>query len=188
MSGIDPAQKDKIIQFCSNPNLVNYTFLMLRPGVYGWMVELEYTKFTPDTEANNGFHMFVCKFPEIEPIDALTMCVVSIDKSGQEFADALLWNHGLKKVGPNKTFVCIGPHGQEEFFVHGPNTYVLENHSKGAKNVVYTNDPEKLRKAREHESQLAERFFLEHEAWLNTPEGKAIADAYWARHPSGKVY
>lgn len=186
MSGIDPATKEKIIEFCSNPDLRNYTFLMLRPGVYSWMVELEYTKFKPDTDANDGFHMFVCKFPELEPIPNLTMCVVSIDKSGQEFAEQILSKHGLKRSPPNQTFALLGPKGREDFFVHGPNTFVLENYGKD--HVVYTNDPVKLKQAHSNELSIAEKYFVEHETWLKTPEGKVISEAYWKKHPSGKVY
>jgi hypothetical protein len=152
------------------------------------MVELEYTKFKPDTDANDGFHMMVCTFPEEEPLEQLTIGVISIDQSGQVFAESTLWDHGLKKSPPGMTIACMTPKGREEFFLHGPNTFVLENHSKGSEHVVYTNDPVKLAKAREHEHAYAQRFFDAHRKWLETPEGLAEAQAYWKKHPSGRVY
>jgi len=183
-----PATKDEIIRECSKPDRRNYVCLLMRPGFYSWMVELEYTKFTPDTDANDGFHLFWCKWPEDDPVPQLTMGVVSIDKSGQEYAEAILWQHGLKKCAAGTVFTVLGGSSPQQFFVHGPNTFPLENHSKGAENVVYTNDPVKIKAARAHEMAIAQRFFDEHAQWLETPEGKAIANAYWKKHPTGRVF
>jgi hypothetical protein len=187
-SKIQPSTKDEILKECNRPDRRNYVCLMMRPGFYSWIVELEYTFFKPDTDANDGFHLMLSMWPDNEPpIPALTMGVVSIDQSGQAFAESILYDHGLKAIGPNKAFILVGPHGTEQFFVHGDNTWVLENHSKGAENVVYTNDPVKLKAAWEHEQQQAQRFFDAHAAWLTTPEGEAQFKAYWDKHPEGTV-
>lgn len=183
-----PASKEDIIRECSQPDRRNYCSFLMRPGFWAWSVELEYTKFKPDTDANDDFHLMVSMFPEKDPIPQLIIGVVSIDKSGQEFAESILWKHGLRKCDPGLTIKCLGPGGEEDFFLYGPNIFVLENHSKGAINVVYTNDPVKMMAAFAHEQQQVQRFFDEHKAWIKTPEGRAIADAYWKRHPSGRVY
>lgn len=183
-----PVDKEELIQTCSNPDVFNYVCLLMRPGFYGWIVELEYTRFKPDTDANDDFHMAVCKFPDNDPIPQLTVGVITIDRDGKEYADSLLWKHGLKKTQPGMALKCFGPKGGEDFFIHGPNTVILENHSKGGQNVAYTNDPEKMKAAYKHERDMVEHFFKEHLAWIETPEGKAIAEAYWAKHPGGRVY
>jgi hypothetical protein len=156
---------------------------MERPGVYSWMVEVEYTQFKPDTDENDMFHMFVCKWPEDDPRFALQICVINLHKSGQTFAESILWDHGLKRSPPGMVLRMMGPNGSQDFFVKGPNTFVLENH--GVRNVAYTNDPKKTKEAFEHECQQAEEFFEAHKKWLETPEGLAIANAYWKKHPSG---
>jgi hypothetical protein len=181
------SDKDEIVKICSQPDRCNYVSLLDRPGLFGWAVELEYTQFTPDTDAWDGFHLMLCKWPENIPIP-LTIAVVSIDKSGQPFADSILWDHGLRKCSPGMTIRIMSAEGIEDFWLHGPDTFVLENHSKGSEHVVYTNDPIKLQAAREHENAMAQRFVDEHLKWLETPEGKAIADAYWKKNPSGKAY
>lgn len=157
---------------------------MLRPGFYSWMVEVEYTQFKPDTDANELFHMAVCQWPKDAP---LLIGVISIHKSGQAFADSILAKHGLKRSPPGMVLRMLGGQKRiQDFFVKGPNTCVLENFGKN--NVAYTNDPVKRTEAFEKESELAQTFFDAHKQWLETPEGKAQYDAYWAKHPSGKVY
>lgn len=177
--------RQQIIEFCSNPDLVNYVCLLLRSGIYAWMTEIEYTKFKPDTPANDGFHLFQCKWPEDDPVPAFTMVIVSFDKSGQEFAESILWKNGLKKCPSDMVAISIGPQGSEKFFLTGPNVFQLENHSRGAKNVVYHNDPKLTEAAFEHEKAQVKVFHDEHEAWLKTPEGKASYEAYWAGKPEG---
>jgi hypothetical protein len=183
-----PVGKEELIRVCSDPDVINYVCLLLRPGFYGWMVELEYTRFKPDTDANDDFHLSVSAFPEKHPIPQLAIGTVTIDCDGKEYADSLLWKHGLKKSEPGMALKCFGPDGEENFFIHGPNTVILENHSKGAENVIYTNDQKKIQAAFEHERAMVEHFFEEHLTWIETPEGKAIADAYWKKHPGGRVY
>jgi len=181
--------KEEVIRICSHPDRRNYVCLLMRPGFYGWMVQLEYTVFKPDTDDNDDFHMMLCKWPESEPIAPLTIGVISIHKRGQEFADSTLWYHGLKKTNPDTVLTTFTPTGgTEKFFLSGPNVFNLENHSEGTKHVVYYNDPDKMELARKHEHEYCERFFEEHRKWIESPEGKAIADAYWAKHPEGRVW
>jgi hypothetical protein len=182
-----PATKEEVIKFCSNPQLVNYYCFISRPGIYAWMVEVEYTKFKPDTPANDGYHLLFSEYPEKKPIPELTMMIMSIDKSGQEFAESILWKHGLKRCRAGMVAMVIDSKGPHEFFLQGPNVFCLENHNKGAENVIYKNDPEKMAKAREHEMEQVRKFFDEHKKWIESPEGKIIAEAYWKKNPTGYV-
>src|SRR6266850_4357026 len=168
------ATRSELIEFCRNPELINYVCLSQRPGFYSWAVELEYTRFKPDTFANDGFHLAFSKWPEEDPIPSLTMAIVSIDKSGQAFAEGILWKHGLRKCKAGYVAVAFDRLGKHEFFIQGPNAFYLENHSKGAVNVAYLNDPKKTEAAWEHEKALANKFMDEHQAWIDTPEGKAV--------------
>jgi len=196
------------------PGVVNYIGMMMRPGIYCWTVEIEYTMFKPDTDANDEFHLGTIAWPKDWPPPWNIYCIASFHERAQEFAESILWKHGLRKVAPGHTIVSfggerspeqefpvdieeliekgsleftIGKLASEKFPLEGPNIFFLENHSKGASNVVYTNDPEKLRAAWELELKQAQVFFDEHQRWLQTPEGKAIFEAYWAKHPEGHV-
>jgi hypothetical protein len=176
---ISPATLQEIKELCANPNYISYCVIWTRPGVLAWAVELEYTKFKPDTELNDDFHMSTMKWPEDLKDLGLLYTIVTFHKSEQEFAESLLWKNGLRKVTE------IGPEGVKKFPLSGPSIFFLENHSKGASNVIYTNDPVKLKAAHEHEVAQCQVFFDAHQAWLKTPEGKATADAYWKQHPKG---
>jgi hypothetical protein len=171
--------------------MVSYCTMLMRPGVHAWTVELEYTMFKPDTDANDGFHLAIMKWPDDVPPPAGLYAVVTFEKRAQVFAEGILWKHGLRKVRKGYTQMVIsGVSGKavvEKFPITGPNVFFLENHSKGAANVIYTNDPVKIRIAHEHEVKQAQVFFDEHERWLQTEEGKAIADAFWKKHPEGHV-
>lgn len=179
---------DEIRKQCAEPGMVSYCAMMMRPGIHAWTVEIEYTMFKPDTDANDGFHLVTMVWPEgLEP-DVGLYCIATFEQRAQEFAESILWKNGLRKVKEGYTQIVINPGGKtEKFPISGPNVFFLENHSKGAANVIYTNDPVKIRAAMEHEFNQTQKFFDEHKRWLETPEGKAIADAYWKKHPEGQV-
>jgi hypothetical protein len=167
--------------------MVSYCTMVMRPGVHAWTVEVEYTMFKPDTDANDGFHLATMKWPEDIPMPMSLWCVATFEKRAQMFAESILWRHGLRKVSKGFVSMVIGGGKAQKFPITGPNVFFLENHSKGAANVIYTNDPAKIRIAWEHEMKQAQKFFDEHKRWLETEEGKAIADAFWAKHPGGHV-
>lgn len=170
------------------PDVVNYVGMMMRPGIYAWCVEVEYTMFKPDTEANEDYHLGTMAWPKDWPPPWNIYLIASFHKRGQMFAEKILWRHGLKKVAPGHIITALtGEKGPEQFPLVGDNVFYLENHSKGAANVVYTNDQEKIRVAWEHERQQAQVFFDAHAKWLETPEGKAEFDAFWAKRPEGSV-
>lgn len=182
-----PASIEEVRERCNDPNLVSYCSMLVRPGIHAWTVELEYTMFKPDTEANMGFHLATMKWPGDMPLPAGLWCVATFEKRAQIFAEGILWKHGLRKIEQGSIPMVLGGGKQQVFPIKGPNVFYLENHSKGASNVIYTNDPEKQRIAWEHEVKQTQVFFDEHKRWLATPEGKAEADAFWAKHPEGKV-
>lgn len=175
-TGLDPIIKD--------PNMVTYCSLILRPGITAWITEIEFTMFKPDTDANDGFHVAIIKWPESVPLE---YCVVVFEKRAQAFAESILWRNGLRKVTEGFTQMMMGGGKIEKFPIIGPNVFFLENHSKGASNVLYTNDPVKLKAAREHEWSQTQKFHDEHKRWLATEEGKATAEAFWKKHPEGRV-
>jgi hypothetical protein len=185
---VTPVTLEKIREQCADPNHVSYCGMMMRPGIHAWTVEVEYTQFKPDTDANDGFHLATVRWPEDVPPPIGLYAVIIFEKRAQEFAESILWKHGLKKVREGFVQMVISPKGTtQKFPITGPNVFFLENHSKGASNVIYTNDPVKIQAAWEHEVKQTQKFFDEHQRWLATPEGKAIADAFWAKHPEGHV-
>jgi hypothetical protein len=138
-------------------------------GVLAWMTEIEYTLFKPDTDANEGFHISTVRWPDDVPPPAGIYNVVTFEKRAQIFAESILWKNGLKKVALGFTQIVIGGGGKvEKFPLRGPNIFFLENHSKGAANVIYTNDPVKIRIAHEHEMKQCEPYFEDHKKWLET--------------------
>lgn len=181
---ISPVELEHIRKRCAEPDVVTYCGLLMRPGLHAWTVEVEYTMFTPDTDANDGFHLAYMKWPDDTQ---LPYSVATFDKRGQEFAESILWKHGLRKVSKGFTAMVFGGGKTEKFPLTGDNVFFLENHSKGASNVIYTNDPMKIQAAWKHELEQCQVFFDEHKHWIETPEGKAIADAYWKKHPEGHV-
>lgn len=181
------ATLDQVKERCADPGLVNYCTMLMRPGVHAWIVEVEYTMFKPDTDANLGFHLALMKWPPDVPWPVGLYSVASFEKRAQASAESILWKHGLRKVREGYVQTMIGGGKIEQFPITGPNVFFLENHSKGASNVIYTNDPEKMWIAHEHEMKQVQVFFDEHRRWLETEEGKAAADAFWAKHPEGKV-
>jgi hypothetical protein len=180
---------DEVKERVFQPNVVNYIGLMLRPGMYAWTVEVEYTMFKPDTEDNDDFHLGTMKWPEDWPLPWNVYLIASFHKRGQMFAEKILWRHGLKKVTPGYVPMALtgGKDKPQKFPLEGGNIFYLENHSKGAANVIYTNDEVKIRAAMEHEQKQAQVFFDEHKKWLETPEGKATFDAFWEKRPEGHV-
>lgn len=181
---ISAATLDQVKKRCAQPGMVSYCALLMRPGLNAWIVEIEYTMFKPDTDANDGFHLAYVAWPDDCPVP---YCVATFEERAQEFAESILWKHGLRKVNKGFTQVVLGGGKAERFPIEGPNIFFLENHSKGASNVIYTNDPVKIEAARKHETEQCQKFFDEHKRWIETPEGKAIANAYWAKHPTGHV-
>lgn len=177
--GIAPTTQ-QLAEFCANPDLITYTCMALRVGYMGWMVQMEYTYFKPDTDANDQFFLSWMKWPDDMP---MFWVVVSMPREYEAKATALLWQHGLKAI-EGGVAAMITDKGVIQFPIHGDNVIAMENHSKGAGNVMYTNDEKKMEAARNHEKNvICEPFFVEHIKWLNTPEGRRAARLYWARHP-----
>jgi hypothetical protein len=149
------------------------------------MTQLEYTYFRPDTPKNEEFFLSVMKWPEDVQ---MLWAIVKVPRAYEKAARELLWQHGLKVGGENDpgqeyTFIVIGPEGPQKFPLEGENVFCLENHSKGAGHVAYTNDPEKINAAEEAEKEICKRFRDEHEEWLAIPENYAAAKAYWDSRP-----
>lgn len=177
---------EKIREKCADPNHVSYCAMMMRPGVHGWITELEYTMFKPDTDANDGFHLVTIKWPDGVPPPVGLYAVAIFERRAQAFAESILWKHGLRKITEGFVQMVINPGGKiDKFPITGRNIFFLENHSKGAANVIYSNDPVKIQTAWEHELKQTQKFFDEHKRWLDTPEGRASFKAYWAKHPEG---
>lgn len=183
------ASLEEIVRFTSNPELVSYCAMGNRLGMRGWMTEVEFTWFMPDTLLNDNFYLSLMKWPDDFPIPWV---IITIPREYETRATALLWNHGLK-IGGSKDpdpegglycFVMFDSKGAHQFPLVGVNIHCLENHSEGTQHVAYTNDPEKLKAAREHEEEvIIGKFHEEHRLWLNTVEGRLVARAYWATHP-----
>jgi hypothetical protein len=175
---------EEVEKVCLQPQYVNYCALWDRPGLLHWMVELEYTKFKPDTDANDDFHLSIMRWPDDV---GLLYAVITFHKKEQEWAESRLWENGLRKVTEGFTQIILGGGKAQQFPLSGDNIFFLENHSQGAANVIYANDPKKREEAHKHEMALCQPFFDEHTKWINTPEGEAIANEYWSRHPEGRV-
>jgi hypothetical protein len=165
-----------------NPNYVTYCAFAPRPGVRAWMTEIEYTRFRPGTIRNDDFHVAIIKWPE--GLMAQWLAII-FHKSEQQFAESILWKNGLRKVEDGFTQKVIGSEGVQDFPISGPNVFFLENHSKGGGNVVYTNDPIKIKAAEELEDKQCQVFFDAHEEWLKTPEAAEEVAAFLKEHPDG---
>jgi hypothetical protein len=172
---------------CADPSTVVFASMWDRIGITGWMTQLEYTYFRPDTPANEQINVFMMKWPDNFP---MFWVLVQIPRTHEKVAKELLYFHGLKVGGENDpegargyTFMVLGPKGEEKFPLQGENIFCLENHSKGTKHVAYTNDPEKLKAAKAAEDEIVKRFHDEHETWLSDPDNYAAAEAYWASRP-----
>ncbi len=186
--GFNTPTLDEVIEFTNDTNKVHYASMGNRMGINGWLTQVEYTYFKPDTPMQEKFDMTVMKWP-----DDLEMIwvIASMPIEFEERATHLLWQHGLKVAGVNDpsgekyTFMVIGgPEGKQTFPLQGDTVRCLENHNQGAQNVAYTNDPEKIRAAYEHEEkQIIAKFHADHAAWLATPEGFAEAEVYWKTRP-----
>lgn len=182
------ADLKEVQKLTDDPNMVTYCCMMARPGLTHWLVEIEYTLFKPDTDANLGFHIATIKWPSDFPVSPSSLYAVAcFERRAQMFAESILWRNGLRKVTEGFTLMVIGASEMAKFPIRGPRVFYLENHSQGAGNVIYTNDPAKLQVAHDHEMKQCQVYFDEHKAWLATEEGKAIADAFWKKHPEGKV-
>lgn len=162
-----------------DPNNVTYCVLATRLGVNPWLVELEYTKFKPGTDTNDKFHVFIIKWPKDLPMFTV---VASFDKSEKEFAESLLEKNGLRKILPGNVMMVIGPEGTEKFPIEGPNVFYLENRSGSP---MYTNDEKQIDAARAKEHEFCQKFFDEHDRWMQTPEGIKAGDEWDAKHPAG---
>lgn len=184
MGHVSPATTEEIQAVCNDPNKVTYCCFSFRPGIRAWMTEIEITKFRPGTLRNDDFHMVLMKWPE--GLDALWIIII-FDKSEQKFAESILWKNGLRKVKDGFTQHVINPHDKtiEKFPISGPNVFFLENHSKGAANVVYSNDPVKIQAANELEDKQCQVFFDLHDEWLKTPEAQVAMAEYMKKHPDG---
>lgn len=183
MPGVSPATDEEIQAVCNDPNNVSYVCMGFRPGIRAWMTEIEVTRFRPGTLRNDEFHMVLMKWPDGVP---LLWLIIIFDKSEQEFAESILWKNGLRKVEEGFTqMVMGGKKGLEKFPITGDNVFFLENHSKGAANVFYSNNPEKMNAAKELEDRQCQVFFDQHTEWLKTPEAEKEIAEYMKRHPEG---
>lgn len=185
--GIGLHNLEEIQHRCANPKQVVFASMQDRIGLVGWMTQLEYTYFRPDTPANEDFNLYIMKWPDDDPF---YWVLVQIPKTHEKIAKELLFDHGLKVGGENDakgprgyTFILFDHNGKHEFPIQGENVFCLENHSKGTDHVAYTNDKEKLKSAKEAEDAIVKRFHDEHDAWLAVPENLAAAEAYWASRP-----
>lgn len=179
---IDPATLAEIQTVVDEPDMVTYYGLLGRPGMYGFMVELEYTKFKPDTDANDDFHMAIVTWPEGI---GLKWVLIIFHQSEQGFAESILWKHGLRRVKEGYVGIIIGgPEGAQKFPIKGPRCFCLENHGP---NVVYTNDPVKMQAAWDHEKQMVEHFFEDHKKWFEDPANQEVIEAYWKKHPEKRT-
>lgn len=200
-------QIQQIAEVIANPDYVTYCSLEMRPGVRAWMTEIEYTKFRPGTLDNDDFHLGVLRWPDGQW--GMFYLIICFHRSVQEFAESILWRNGLRKCeegsypmmfgNTEKTvdisdimktgsleFKVMGPEPKwEEFPLKGNGIFFLENHSKGAANVLYSNDPKKMEEARKLEDAQQQVFFDAHEEWLKTPEAKSAMAEYIKKHPGG---
>jgi hypothetical protein len=189
--GLEFPKLEKIVAQCSDPRFAVFVSMWDRIGVKGWMTNLEYVYFRPDTPKNDEFNITIMKWPTTE---MMFWAIIRIPREHEKLAKDLLWRHGLKvcgerdpEGGPYVPIVIIGgpePEGGiHKFPFHGEHVFFLENHSKGAPNVAYTNDPEKIGLAQEHEEQMIAQYHKEHEEWLAVPENYAAAEAFWESRP-----
>lgn len=176
----------QIIEECSDPKWAVFVAMWDRVGLKGWMTNLEYVYFRPDTPANLDFYLTIMQWPEHE---RMYWAIVRIPREQQGVAHALLWQHGLKVAGSRDPEggpyvpIMIDSKGIHRFPFAGEHIFFLENHSQGAKNVAYTNDPDKIKAAEAHEDTIIQKFHDEHEAWLSVPENYAAAEAFWESRP-----
>jgi hypothetical protein len=177
-------QVRQIAEVVCNPDYVTYCSLDTRPGVRAWMTEIEYTKFRPGTLDNDDFHLGLLRWPEGQW--GMVYLIICFHRSVQEFAESILWRNGLRKVEEGAAPMMMGgPEGIQRFPMDGYNIFFLENHSQGGSNVIYTNDPVKMRAAKELEDKQCQVFFDAHEKWLKTPEGLASVQEFLKKHPGG---
>jgi hypothetical protein len=180
---------EEIIEKTNDESKVHFVAMIERIGVNGFLTEVEYTYFRPDTPMQEKFELAVMKWPFDDPAFFMLWMIASIPVEFTETATKLLFKHGLKVCGskdPGQQYTCIvfGPNGPESFPLRGKTVLHLENHSEATQHVAYTNDPVKIRAAREHEEAvIVKQFHDEHERWLSVPENYAAAEAYWASRP-----
>jgi hypothetical protein len=176
----------QIAEVICNPDYVTYCSLDTRPGVRAWMTEIEYTKFRPGTLDNDDFHLGILKWPD-GPW-GMRYLIICFHRSVQEFAESILWKNGLRKTEEGTFPIMMGgPEGIQKFpLADYNNVFFLENHSKGAENVIYSNDPVKIKAARELEDKQCQVFFDSQMKWLASPEGIAALAEYLKKHPDGQ--
>ena len=175
----------QLAEVISNPDYVTYCSLEMRVGVRAWMTEIEYTKFRPATLDNDDFHLAIMKWPDGDI--SLRYLLIIFHRSAQQFAESILWRNGLKKMPEGFTQMIIGgKEGKQEFPLQGPTIFWLENHTQGAPNVVYSNDPVKMKAARELEDAQCQVFYDSQAEWLETEEGKAKLAEFLKKHPEGE--
>jgi hypothetical protein len=180
---LTPATTEEIQAICDDPKYVSYCSMLFRPGVRAWMTEIEYTRFRPGTLRNDEFHVANMRWPDESP--PMIWLIIIFDKSEQQFAESILWKNGLRKVREGFVQKAITSKGVEHFPIKGPNIFLLENHVQGGSNVVYTNNPDKMKAASELEDRQCQVFFDAHEEWLKTPEAAVEIAAYLRIHPDG---
>lgn len=178
---------EELVAQCSDPNTVVFASMWDRIGLTGWMTQLEYTYFRPDTPDNEKFNLYMMKWPDEE---SMHWVLIQIPRTHEKIAKSLLYFHGLKVGGENDpegsrgyTFILLDSNGTHKFPIHGDNVFCLKNHSKGTNHVTYSNNSDKIKAAKTHEDAIVKRFHDEHDLWLSNPKNYAAAEAYWASRP-----
>ncbi len=168
---------------CTELGRASFVVMADRPGVQTWAAQVEHTWFRPDTEDNDNFLVCMLRWPyDEEPKNGLLWWIVTIPTAYEDQAMSLLWRNGLQAMVGKTHIMLGGKEKYQEFPVQGPHVFPLENHSKGAKNVIYSNDPVAMAKARQHERLAVARIAQAHREWLSTPDGWRISHRYWAKH------
>jgi hypothetical protein len=176
----------KIVAQCSDPKFAVFVSMWDRIGVKGWMTNLEYNYFRPDTPKNDEFNITIMQWPEHEK---MYWAIIRIPREQEALGKDLLWQHGLKVAGSRDPAggayvpIMIDSKGVHKFPFFGEHVFFLENHNQGAPNVAYTNDPKKIKLAGEHEDEMIAQYHREHEEWLSVPENYAAAEAFWESRP-----
>jgi hypothetical protein len=91
---------------CLSPGKTTFTCMADRPGIMGWMTQVEYIYFKPDTDANDDFWLITMNWPEDNP---MLWVVITIPTTFEEKCVALLWQHGLKALKHQLAIVFGGP-------------------------------------------------------------------------------
>jgi hypothetical protein len=166
---IQSVELSKILEITQRPDLISYCSLAFRIGLAQWMMELEYRHFRPGTPLNEDFSMAMMKWPDDAP---MIWTVMSIPASYRELADELAAKAMLSVKPADYRCLMLGGGKEEVFPVYGPNVFMVEGAHGSAE---YGNLAERAA-AQKKEDKYCRMLQREHDAWLETPEGK---EASW---------